>query len=294
MPVQKETAQDIVRGKSPESSAGRTNGESNTEIAVNQLLSKQQKLLPRPSAETKAPKLRRKLRPDEQQAFRRRIAQPAHEVLLDPAGVDPHLVALQDSEPTAAAEQFSKLAVVLLSIAAKRFCKRMLIASAQPTEGRTYVLLSLAQALARARQRVLVIESDFHRPSISRMLGIDVGTGIAEVCERDLSPGAAVVRVLPADFDVMIARSPILCAADLLASPAFRWILDVVDEDYDFVLFDSPPLLESTDVHLLMQFVEGVLLVIQPGRTSADQMAKAVAAFSQSDLCGVVLNRIEP
>ena len=293
MPLQNENPHDIVRGKLSESSDGRKPGESTTAIAVNQLLSPQEKLLPRPMAETKPLKLKRsKLTQDEQEALRCKSVQPSLEVLLDGTRLDPHLDAFRDSEPTAAAEQFSKMAVVLISFAAKRCCKRMLIASPQPREGRTYVLLNLARALARASQRVLVIESDLHRPSISRFLGFDARTGITEVCEQGLHPGAAVTRVLPAAFDVMVTRSPVHCSANLLASQAFQWIVEAVDEEYDFVLFDSPPLLESTDVHLLMQFVEGVLLVIQPGRTSADQMAKAVAAFSQSDLCGVVLNRV--
>jgi Mrp family chromosome partitioning ATPase len=61
---------------------------------------------------------------------------------------------------------------------------------------------------------------------------------------------AEATRIRLSVFDVMITRSPVSCSADLLASPAFQWILEVVDQEYDFVLFDSPPLVESADVHL--------------------------------------------
>jgi len=64
--------------------------------------------------------------------------------------------------------------------------------------------------------------------------------------------------------------------------------------DYDFILFDSPPLLASSDGQLLLRFVDKMMLVIRPGVTTPAQMAKALAMFKKKDLLGVVLNRVLP
>jgi Mrp family chromosome partitioning ATPase len=63
------------------------------------------------------------------------------------------------------------------------------------------------------------------------------------------------------------------------------------DQDYDFVLFDSTPLLSAGDSNLLVRFTDTTLLVVRPGATTSTEMAKAIAPFAQEDLLGVVLNR---
>jgi Mrp family chromosome partitioning ATPase len=223
--------------------------------------------------------------------IRKSLTEPVREVTLDPARMEPRLVSFYHSDPPAA-EEYNKLAVALISVAAKRPCKRVLIASAQQGEGRTCVTLNLASALARANQRVLVVDGDLLHPSVLRLLGIHVELGLAEVIARGLTPGAATVRILPSGFNVMATRGRVDNAAELLASPALQGILQMLDPDYDFILFDSPPLLVSADAHLLQRFTDTTLLVIRPGVNSTAQMARALALFAEEDLCGVVLNRV--
>src|SRR5262249_10208024 len=97
---------------------------------------------------------------------------PAREVDLRPKRLDPRPVAFNDFDPRDIAP-YNRLVISLISAAASRKLKRVLIASAQYGDGRTTVTLNLAAALARARQRVLVVESDFLRPSALRLLGVD-------------------------------------------------------------------------------------------------------------------------
>jgi capsular exopolysaccharide synthesis family protein len=226
--------------------------------------------------------------------FRQPLAEPIQEVTLDPTRIDPHLVALSGLDPRAA-EPHHKLAVALISVAAtKRRCKRVLIASAQRGEGRTCVTLNLAASLARANRRVLVIDGDLLRPSVLRLLGVDVGIGLSEALARNLSPAAAVAKILPSGFDLIAARERIDRSAELLASLAWQAMLQMLDPDYDLILFDSPPLLLSADAHLLRRSVDTTLLVVRPGRTSVAQMGRALTLLREEELCGVVLNRVAP
>jgi Mrp family chromosome partitioning ATPase len=103
--------------------------------------------------------------------LRQRI-HPAREAALKLAWLDQRLVAFHDLDPQTMAP-YNRLAASLISGAASQNLQRLLITSAKFGEGRTCVTLNLAAALARARQRVLVVDSDFVRPSALRLLGVD-------------------------------------------------------------------------------------------------------------------------
>lgn len=234
------------------------------------------------------------LRPSSQEQLAAQMRQPVErvrEVLLDPTRIDPHLIALSDFNPRAA-RYFDQVAVSLISVSYKRLCKRVLLASALAGEGRTCVALNLAGALARARQRVLVVDCDLANPSVLRLLGIDAPLGLGEAVHRGLGPNSAALRVQPAAFNILPTREKIQHTAELLASPRFHEMLQMCEPDYDFILFDSSPLLESADANLLAGLTDATMLVIRPGMTTTQQMAKAVSLFNEKDICGVVLNRV--
>jgi Mrp family chromosome partitioning ATPase len=234
------------------------------------------------------------LRRSSQEQLAAQMRQPVErvrEVLLDPTRIDPHLIALSDFNPRAA-RYFDQVAVSLISVSYKRLCKRVLLASALPGEGRTCVALNLAGALARARQRVLVVDCDLANPSVLRLLGIDAPLGLSEAVHRGLGPNSAALRVQPAAFNILPTREKVQHTAELLASPRFHEMLQLCEPDYDFILFDSSPLLESADANLLAGLTDATMLVIRPGMTTTQQMAKAVSLFNEKDICGVVLNRV--
>jgi capsular exopolysaccharide synthesis family protein len=216
---------------------------------------------------------------------------PSREVDLTPGRLDPRLVGFLDFDPRAIAP-YNRLAVSLISAATSRKLKRVLIASAQYGDGRTTVTLNLAAALARAKQRVLVVESDFLRPSALRLLGIDSGTGLAEAVTKGLAPSQAMVWLQPIGFNLLPTRAQVENSAELLASPSFEVMVRTLSPEFDFILFDSAPLLAVADVSLLEHHTDATLLVIRDGRTSTSQMAKAVALLNEERLLGSVINRI--
>src|SRR5262249_53750541 len=139
---------------------------------------------------------------------RRSGSQPAHEMFVDTSRIDPHLVALNNTNPRAS-QQYNKLALSVISRSAERGIKRILIASAQKAEGRTTITLNLACALARARQRVLVVDCDLLNPSVMSMLGLRCQVGIEEAFTVGLAPGSAAVRIEPFGFNVLPTGRPV-------------------------------------------------------------------------------------
>jgi len=221
----------------------------------------------------------------------RQTSYPAYEMDLRPKRLDPGLIAFNDLDPHAIAP-YNRLVISLISAAASRKFKRVLIASAQYGDGRTTVMLNLAAALARARQRVLVVESDFLRPSAMRLLGIDSATGLAEAVAKGLAPSKAMVWLQPIGFNLLPTCAQVENSAELLASPFFEVMLRNLSPEFDFILFDSAPLLAAADARLLELHTDATLLVIRQGRTSASQMAKAVGLLNEERLLGAILNRV--
>jgi Mrp family chromosome partitioning ATPase len=223
---------------------------------------------------------------------RRTLAQAAREVTVNPGQLDPRLVSFYNFD-RAASEQYNKLALTLISRAAERDVRRVLVTSVQRGEGRTSVTLNLACALARAKQRVLVVDCDLTEPAVTAKLGIDCDLGMAEAFRAGMPPGAAVLRVLPYGFNLLPTAKRVENPVEILAAPGFWKMLQTFDQDHDFILFDSSPLLTMGDSSLLVRFTDATLLVVRQGHTSSSQMAKAIAPFSREDILGVVINRAQ-
>ena len=223
-----------------------------------------------------------------QALVRRSLAQPAREVILDQSRIDPHIAAYYAPRAT---DHYNKMATGLITAATGRKLKRILIASADHGDGRTSVTLNLARALARAGQRVLVVDCDLKRPSTLRMLGLRSEIGLTEAFSRGLPAGAAAMKIRPFEFNLLPAIEQVDNPAEILASPVFWKMLQVFDPDHDFILFDSPPLLDSGDVHLLARAMDTTILVIRAGKLNSTGMAKAIEPFNRGEIFGVVLNR---
>ena len=208
---------------------------------------------------------------------------------VDLAQTQPHpLVSPEFSQ--VAFEQYRRLAVTLISSGTARY-KKLLVISAQRAEGRTSVLLNLAAALARTKRRVLVIDTDLVRPSTLRLLQMDVEVGLAEGLARGLAPSEMTVQLVPLGFSLLATRAPIENSIEVLGSSGLRALLEKLEPEFDFILFDSPPLRDSPDAQMLLHLVDKALLVIRPGINSSAQMAKALEMFRKEDLIGVVMNR---
>jgi Mrp family chromosome partitioning ATPase len=144
--------------------------------------------------------------------------------------------------------------------------------------------------LAHANKRVLVVDTDFRRPSVLRLLGLQGEAGIAEVLRNGLAPGSAGIKVLPHGFVVLPTREPIDNPAQLLSSNSFREMLNAFDSQFDFLLFDSSPLADSADKNLLASLTNAALLVVRSEKTRSGDLGKAIAPLTEQQIFGVVLN----
>lgn len=199
--------------------------------------------------------------------------------------------------------EFSKLA---------RPAKSFLFTSSTLEEGKSTTVANLALTLAQSGKRVLVVESDLRRPWIHTSFGLPRSPGLAEVLLgtlgwRDALRSLADVFLGKLDMDSLVRTPGLenLCfitsgtlppnPAELLGAEPMRSLIQEVTEEFDLVLFDSPPVLPVTDAAVLASQVDAVFLVYQLGRAGRGLLRRAKSHLTAvgADLRGVVLNDIK-
>jgi capsular exopolysaccharide synthesis family protein len=210
--------------------------------------------------------------------------------------------------PDAEAEVFRMMRAHLRYFNVDRELRTLLVASAAPGDGKTTVARNLAEAAATMGSRVLLMETDLRRPTLSRQLSLEPSPGLAGVLIGALPLSEAIQAVAlksPADgrqspgrsLDVLIAGAlPPPNPAELIESQAMKSLLADVRSEYDLVVIDTPPLTAVSDAFPLLSQVDGVIIVGRVGRNRRDVAARLHETLKGVDapLLGVVANAFKP
>ncbi|WP_281451846.1 polysaccharide biosynthesis tyrosine autokinase [Paenarthrobacter nitroguajacolicus] len=192
------------------------------------------------------------------------------------------------------AESFRQLRTNLQFANVSGHAKSVLVTSSVPGEGKSTTATNLAIALAQAGQTVCLIDADLRRPMVDEYLGLERNAGLttALVGSADLNDllqawGDDNLYVLTSG---QIPPNP----SELLGSHEMKQLIDRLEQAFDIVIIDAPPLLPVTDAAVLSQHVGGVVLVVGSQKLKMAELEKSLAALAlvDSSLLGIVLNRI--
>lgn len=174
-------------------------------------------------------------------------------------------------------------------------CRSLLVTSAGPGEGKSFTSSNLAVVLAQAGKRILIVDSDIRRPTLHKNFSVSNETGLTNLLladdQTDSSP-----YVQKANYDglYVLTSGPLPPnPSELLSSPHMARVVAALRQEFDLVLYDSPPMLAVADASILSALVDGVLLVVQAGRNRGDALAQVRDSLSRPGamLLGTVLNR---
>ena len=157
----------------------------------------------------------------------------------------------------------------------------VLVTSAAPGEGKTTVAWNLAASSAGAGSRTILLEADFHQPSIAARIGIRPRPGLSELLSGQSSLAESVQQVTVENrqngktgmrqLDVIVAGSHPPNPVELLESDGMARLLEDLSGDYDLVVIDSPPLPILADAIPLAKMVNGVIIVGRVNKTTRDE-----------------------
>jgi protein-tyrosine kinase len=189
-------------------------------------------------------------------------------------------------------EEFRTLRSRLLQLREKQPLKVILVSSALPGEGKSFVAANLAQAIARQHgRRALLVDTDLRCASLHECLGTRVAPGMSEFL-RGTADECAVLQRGPMDGLFFIARgAEVANPAELIANGRCKTLLQRLAPHFDWIVLDSPPTVPVSDASLLAEHCDGVLLVVRAASTPVEMAQRAAREFRGRTILGVVLNQ---
>ncbi|WP_158802012.1 MULTISPECIES: hypothetical protein [unclassified Acidisoma] len=191
----------------------------------------------------------------------------------------------------------AQLRALRVRLAAASDSRILLITAARPEEGKTTLAIGLARLAAAAGERVLLVDCDWVRPAVARLMGASE-VGLAELITGEAHPGTAMAREPDTGLVVISAGQVSEIAGAGLASPELQRIAATWRLNFDLVILDGPPALAGPDALLLAGLADGVVLCLRWHDTPRHVVARAAALLAEAAahkagrLLGSVLTRV--
>jgi capsular exopolysaccharide synthesis family protein len=206
----------------------------------------------------------------------------------------PALIVHQESL-SRAGEQFQVLRANLESWATEHEKRVILVTSALPGEGKSFVALNLAVALADAGSHVLLVDADLRVPSLHRAFNIVPLNGLLPYLEGKGEFAESIQATSSPRLGLLAAAGVTLSAPEAFASSRMRALLQHARElkPQHFVLIDAPAALAGPEAQILSKLVDAALVVVGANDTPRASVTKTLEMIKGASIFSVVLNRFE-
>jgi len=173
--------------------------------------------------------------------------------------------------------------------------KVVLVSSAMPKEGKTSTAIALARRAAHLGDRVLLIDADFRHPEATRKLALKSTPGIGELLAGEATIEDALQRDEASGAFFLAAGRTKDDPVAILGAEKFRALVEKLSNSFDFVLFDSSPILAVAEPLILSRIVDQVLLLIRWGKTPRQSGLAAVKQLQDfgARVPGIALTRVD-
>jgi capsular exopolysaccharide synthesis family protein len=209
--------------------------------------------------------------------------------------MDPNMSVFANVDTGAhAAEQFRTLRSRLYQLQSNQSLRTLLITSAIPGEGKTFLVSNLAQAIVRQPdRRALLIDADLRCPGLHVPLGAPSAPGLTDYLRGEADEMAVIQHGLEGNLCFIAGGNEVTNPSELLSNGKLRVLLERVTPVFDWIILDSPPCLPVADASMLADLCDGVVLVVRAGATPSEVAQKACQELQGRNVIGVVLNAAE-
>jgi capsular exopolysaccharide synthesis family protein len=200
---------------------------------------------------------------------------------------------LNNGIPANFAEAFRAVRTNVLFAAADQ-TRSLVVTSTGPGEGKTVIAANLALGLALTGQRVLLVDVDLRKPRTHDVFRTKLEPGLSELISGTAKAAEAIRPTSVPSLWVMPAGHGANHPAELVSSPRFRKLLRVLQERFDWVILDTPPVMAVTDAAIVAHLVPAVVFVIGAELTSVRNAENAIEQLqiANARFVGAVLNRV--
>lgn len=174
----------------------------------------------------------------------------------------------------------------------EQLTKTMLFTSAVPGEGKSTIVANLAIAMASCGPKVIVVDGDLHIPVQHKLFDLPNYFGLTTMLTEKTKLNNVIQKSRYANTWILTSGPNVKKPLALLGSPQMKSVIDELKEDFDYILFDTPALLPTSDAIILSPLIEGIFLVTRQGYCKTDDFKETCKQLAELDskLIGVIVN----
>ncbi len=201
------------------------------------------------------------------------------------------------SPKSSTAEAFRILRTNIISRKKNSDCTTLLITSSGPKEGKSTIQANMATALAQMDAKVILVDLDLRRPMVHTIMGFDKEIGISDfLMDKSTKIEKVIKKSNVENLDIITSGIIPPNPSELLASKRMDEAIESLKEKYDYILFDSPPVIAVTDSMVMANKVDLLILAIRVDQADKNvvKRTKELLENIKVDIAGVVINGIQP
>ncbi len=193
--------------------------------------------------------------------------------------------------PFAIVEAYKTIRTNLMFMMSQSNKKQIAISSSLAGEGKSTTAVNIAIAFSQLGCKVLLIDADLRRPSVHKKLKLPNTKGLSSVLINLCEPGECLNNINP-NLDVMTSGPMPPNPSELLSSAKMSDLLDSLQDQYEYILIDTPPINIVSDALVLAPKTNGIVMVVKDQLSTHDELRKSISAieFANVKLLGIVLN----
>ena len=195
-----------------------------------------------------------------------------------------------------ASEQFRKLRAHLLKLKIPEPPKTIMVTSATNGEGKSFVAANLAVGIANELHfQALLVDCDLRNPSLSKWFGLEEDRGLSDYLTGNGGPTEIILRTEMEKLSLLPAGKVPDNPTELIGSKRMEALVQELKlkTQERYVIFDSTPLLATTEPEVLSRWVDGIILVVRAGLTPRETIVQALKRIEKEKILGVVLNGLD-
>ena len=171
--------------------------------------------------------------------------------------------------------------------------KSVMITSAAPKEGKSFVTANLGISLAQGMdQHSLLVDCDLRRPSLAKLFGISNTSGLVDFLRDDAPLPHLINKTTVSKLSIIASGRPPLNPAELLSSAKMKALANELSKRYNdrIIILDTPPIMVAAESSVLASLVDGVILVVREGVSKKNEIQKTLDSIGKSKILGIVYN----
>lgn len=205
-------------------------------------------------------------------------------------------IAITESDPKApVSEAYRVLRTNVQFSGIDKKLKTIVVTSSEPMEGKTTTVVNLAISFAQMGSKVLLIDADFRKPKIHKVFFISNGEGLTNFLAAHDDYNKYIRQSSVQNLSILPSGTIPPNPSELLNSTSMKQFIETVQQEYDLILLDSPPVGSVTDACIISAYVDGTIIVVNSGKVTIQSLKRAVELLNKvnANIIGVVLNNVD-